>query len=446
MIPNITKDLLDRNMYDANQNEKKRWQQERLLAYNYYKGRTNPYTTKYFDKELMNKITVANVNLTKRIIDRVSMVYMKPPIRTYSNESFIDMIHHTKNEKLQKAERLTNLLEFILIKPTWRGEQVTYDLIRDFEPHWIESTDNLYPDAFTYPISMKSEVLSNEPEFFMYWDKDHAVKYDSNGKLYPEEDNPEMINPYGMLPFVECFKEGRPEYAYLDTDASVDLIQTNEQVNVASTCINSNVMFQSFGMLYVNGSSVDFDRLEVGPDKISQLGVDGTLNIVSPPNSVPALVESIKESYKMLAQNYHLSVNFVEGTTAESGVALKLRNQELSDARISDVVRWKVLEEKLFEIEERIITTETGMANTGTLDDIDFDESTEILDPQEQIDRWEWELSKGIIDVADILMQKNPDMTREEALEFLEERKKVETEGGRSPQDTLLEALATPTE
>ena len=442
MIPDIGKQLLENSIHDANQNEKKRWQRERLLAYNYYKGRTNDYTAKFFSDELIKKIPIANVNLTKRIIDRVSMVYMKPPTRTYSNENFMEMIHYGKDEKLQKAERLTNLLELILIKPCWRNGQVEYDIIRDFEPHFFNG-DNLHPDAFTYPIAIRSEVLSTEPEKFVYWDEENTFTYDKNGKIYTTDDNPDMINPYGMLPFVECFKDGRPDWAYLDTDASVDLVATNKAVNIAETNKNANIMFQSFGYMYINGSSVDYDKLEVGQDKISQLGVDGTLSIVSPPNSVPALTESIKESYKMLAQNYHLSVNFVEGTTAESGTALKLRGQELSDARISDVVRWKVIEQKLFEIEERIVTVETGMANTGTLDDIDFDESTEVLNPQEQIERWNWELEKGMIDVADILMQKNPDLTREEALEFLEERNQVTPE---APQNTLLEALATPTE
>ena len=336
MIPDVGKQLLENSIYDANQNEKKRWQKERLMAYNYYKGRTSDYTTQFFSNDLMNKIPVANVNLTKRIIDRVSMVYMKPPVRTYTNENFIDIIHHTKDEKMQKAERLTNLLEFILIKPCWRNDKIEYDLIRDFEPHFFNG-DNLHPDAFTFPISIRSEVLSTEPEKFVYWDAENTFTYDRNGKIYTTDDNPDMINPYGILPFVECFKDGRPDWAYLDTDASVDLIATNKAVNIAETNKNANIMFQSFGYMYVNGSAVDYDKLEVGQDKISQLGVDGTLNIVSPPNSVPALTDSIKESYKMLAQNYHLSVNFVEGTTAESGVALKLRNQELSDARISDV-------------------------------------------------------------------------------------------------------------
>ena len=76
--------------------------------------------------------------------------------------------------------------------------------------------------------------------------------------------------------------------------------------------------------------------------------------------------------------------------------------------------------------------------------------STEILTIQEQRDQWEWELSKGMIDVADILMQKDPDKfpDRETAQDYLfdrtdeavEEPQEQETEAS-----TLLQALATPT-
>ena len=44
----------------------------------------------------------------------------------------------------------------------------------------------------------------------------------------------------------------------------------------------------------VNGSGIDKDSIEVGQDKINFLGVDGTINIVTPPNAIPALDESIK--------------------------------------------------------------------------------------------------------------------------------------------------------
>ena len=183
--------------------------------------------------------------------------------------------------------------------------------------------------------------------------------------------------------------------------------------------------------------------MQIGQDKINFLGVDGSISIVSPPNAIPALDESIQSSYKMLAQNYHLPTSFVEGTTAASGVALKMRNMELTDERKSDVTRWKDIEYRLFDLERLMFAVELGQ-DAGDLEDVDFSESVEVLNDQEQRDKWDWELEKGLIDLADIMMQKNPDLTREEAEEILAEKTTPATEEG--PQNTLLEALAKPVE
>ena len=85
--------------------------------------------------------------------------------------------------------------------------------------------------------------------------------------------------------------------------------------------------------------------------------------------------------------------------------------------------------------------------DAGDLEDVDFSESVEVLNDQEQRDKWDWELSKGLIDLADILMQKNPDLTREEAEELLAEKKTTFGEEPKEePQNTLLQALAKPVE
>ena len=263
------------------------------------------------------------------------------------------------------------------------------------------------------------------------------------GRKLVAEDNPEMINPYSMLPFVECYREGKPEASYFDTDASPDLIATNESINVAEFNKSANIMYQSFGFGYINGSNIEKEQLEIGQDKWSFLGHDGNLNMVSPPNSVPALTDSVNESYKLLAQNYHISVSFVEGSTAQSGVALRLRNQELTDARKSDVERWRQIEKKLFEVESRMMAVELGK-DAGFLLGVDYEESVEVLSDEEQRAKWDWQLANGLIDTADILMQTDPDKypERQDALDYLAERSGVEeTETTASP---LLEALTTP--
>ena len=449
MIPNIGELAVLMSRWDINQQRKNKWKQSRYMALDYYKGDTNEYTSEYFSQSTLDKVVTGNINITKRIIDRISLVYMTPPIRKYSREDITDYFVH-KDLKLQRLERMTNLLDAVLLKPCWRIKEdgtgcIEYDIITDYEP--IFEDDPLKPSAIVYPITMKATVLDATPEQFVYWDNEHTFVFDKNGKIYTEDDNPDMINPYNRLPFVECFKEGKPEFSYLDTNASNDLISANLAINVAETNKNANVMFQSFGYLFVNGSGIDPDEMQVGQDKINFLGVDGSISIVSPPNAIPALDESIQSSYKMLSQNYHLPISFVEGTTAASGVALKMRNIELTDDRKSDVTRWRNTEMELFDLERLIIAVEIGQ-DAGDLEDVDFSESVEILSDKEQREKWDWELSHGLIDKADILMQQNPDLTREEAEDHLFDRQETEMldDEEETPENTLLQALAKPVE
>ena len=447
MIPQTGEIAVLLSKFDYKQQRKNKWKQERYTSLDYYNGKTLEYTSKYFSASTLKKIVTGNINITKRVIDRISLVYMTPPIRTYSRED-VDAYFIEKDLKLQRLERMTNLLDAVLVKPCWRTKAdgtgcIEYDIITDFEP--IFGEDPLKPEAIVYPIAKKDTVLDTTPELWVYWDSENTFTFDSNGKMYTEDDNPDMLNPYGVLPFVECFREGKPEFSYLDTNACNDLIATNLGINVAETNKNANVMFQSFGYLFVNGSGIDKDTMQRGQDKINYLGVDGSISIVSPPNAIPALDESIQSSYKMLAQNYHLPISFVEGTSAASGVALKMRNIELTDERKSDVTRWRDIEYKLFDMERLIIAIEQGQ-DAGDLEDVDFSESVELLNDQEQRDKWDWELAKGIIDLADILMQKNPDLNREEAEEILAEKKAPVTEEAEAPTNPLLEALAKPVE
>jgi len=439
MIPTI-RDLVEKqSQWNAQQQAKNKWRTRREMAMDYYNGRTGRYTQKYFADTLSKKIPIANVNITKRIIDRISLVYMVAPKREYTKPEITDYFVE-KDFKMQRLERFTNLLDSCLVKVTFRNGLLDYDIIHDFEPMFGD--DPLRPIAYTYPLSTKSEVLDTTPELFAYWDMENTFIYDRNGKIYDDPDNPEHTNFYGMLPFVECFREGRPEYAYLDTEPVNDVIKTNTVVNVAETNKSANIHFQSFGYIYANGSQVDKKDLQIGQDQIYYLGVDGQLNVVSPPNSVPALTDSIKESYKMLAQNYHLPTSFADGTTAESGVALRLRNQELQDDKKSDIVKWNDIEHNLFDVERQVLTTEL-MVDAGELESVDFGETAEVLSAQEQREQWEWELSKGIIDTADILMAMDSDRfpERKDAMEYLEERKAITPEVTTSP---LLEALTTP--
>ena len=76
MIPSI-KELTQHSQFQANQNEKQLFKAKRQKALDYYNGRTAKYTKAFFN--FTHQVPVANVNVTKRVIDRTSLVYMVEP-------------------------------------------------------------------------------------------------------------------------------------------------------------------------------------------------------------------------------------------------------------------------------------------------------------------------------------------------------------------------------
>ena len=119
MIPNVNELVEKQSQWNAQQQAKNNWRGRREQALDYYNGRTERYTKKYFNKTLSKKIPISNVNITKRIIDRISLVYMVAPKREYTKPEITDYFCE-KDFKMQRLERFTNLLDSCLVKPTYR--------------------------------------------------------------------------------------------------------------------------------------------------------------------------------------------------------------------------------------------------------------------------------------------------------------------------------------
>ena len=176
MIPSTAQLQVELSKVNWQDQEKKRWMKSRDMAYDFYKGRTESYTKAYFSDSLNKQIPCPNINMTKRVIDRISLVYMKAPLREYSNETTPDY-YYEKDFKMQRAEKLCNLLECILLKPTWRNDRIEYDIIRDWEPLFYDD-DPLNPSAITYPLSVRSSVMDTTAELWAYWDIDNHFIYE----------------------------------------------------------------------------------------------------------------------------------------------------------------------------------------------------------------------------------------------------------------------------
>ena len=110
MIPNVSDLINKQSQWNAQQDAKNNWRGRREQALDFYNGRTERYTKKFFSKGLSKKIPIANVNITKRVVDRISLVYMVAPKREYTKPEIVDLFCE-KDFKMQRLERMTNLLD-----------------------------------------------------------------------------------------------------------------------------------------------------------------------------------------------------------------------------------------------------------------------------------------------------------------------------------------------
>ena len=69
MIVSMNKILQKQSQWDAQQRQKNIFRKKRATALDYYNSRTEPYTEKLFSEKLRTSIPIANINITKRIID-----------------------------------------------------------------------------------------------------------------------------------------------------------------------------------------------------------------------------------------------------------------------------------------------------------------------------------------------------------------------------------------
>ena len=98
----------------------------KLVDYYQYQN-TDQYINGYFGGSLQQEIPLYTTNITKKIINRISMVYKDNPIRMYNNEQNDDItdLMLRKNYKLKNIERVHNLVGTMLVHVLWNEEDGT---------------------------------------------------------------------------------------------------------------------------------------------------------------------------------------------------------------------------------------------------------------------------------------------------------------------------------
>ena len=409
------KDIIDESIRQLKWDNQSAMLDARDEALDYYTyNNTGKYIDQYFSGTLQQEIPIYCVNLTKKLINRISLVYKDKPVRDVENDLYYNLTSD-KDWKMKSFERIHNLLGTMAVHIAWDDGKLKYNPIMNFVPI-MDPLNPLKPIGLTYPLNKATaDWRSAEEDLYVYWSAEEHYMFDSTGKkISVNEDN---INPYGVLPF--AFIQPNSMVDEFWNEGAMDIALGNKQIDVAMTMLQHHI--RTAGGQYVIEGRVDANNIQLGLNKVVVID-EGTMSNISSNTSINDIKEGIQFQLKTIAFNNNLNFDFgLSGS--KSGVALKIENLELLEAREDEVEKWRRAEKHIYEIERQIISVETG---TQLPEGISLD-YTEVKFPDFEREReeWDWKFSHGLADKYDYMMAHDPDKfpDRQAAIDFLDEKK-----------------------
>lgn len=384
----------------------------------YYSGvSVEQYITNYFNGDAFREIPPSVTNFTRKFINKISRIYSLGANRNVGDatERYQELIP-TKNVRMKHSERMTRLLGTVANRVHWKGEFFDYRPIYYFEAYFDE--DPFVPSSIVYPLLHSTADLSNTDNMqWEYWSAESYGMMDAEGKMLTE-----MENPYGIIPFVFTHREDQIDSFFVE--GASDIVNCNEQVNIALTEMNLGMRFNMFGQPWVTGLRADQSMLRAGSNTILDMGEDGAYNITSPSGNIMEAIENIKFQMELVAINNHLWIQFAEsGGEVPSGISLMIKDMERKEDYYDDIALWRMYERDFYSV-ERVIAGYNGI-NLPEQFGVDFEEIDYPKTVQDQILKDQFDIQNNLTTRAKIMVRDNKDLTVEQAQMIIEGNKAV---------------------
>ncbi len=364
------------------------------------------------------RITPVSVNIIRKVINRLACVYLQDATRTIDGTEQDQTIFSTIEDAaslpvmMKQANRFTKLTGNTLLRPVWRNGRMALDIL---------TGDILDIQTGDSPEDLQSVLITHHPENgrtdqieYSLWSAEQYQRLSYQGAVLESEPN-----PYGCLPFVPVWNTPPTSSFWLPGAEDLTLLQ--DAINERLTDLCYVLKFQSFGVGYVKGAktkSARHDALESGPGSVFLLPEGADLGFAAPDAPVEACLEAIDRLMKWAAISNGLPASSMSLTPSEeSGVSKIVSNSELEELRRDDIAMFAKAEDELFRL-FRIVWNHHNparkMSESATLT-VDFYDVKPVVTASEQLKEWQGMMELGLMSPIDILIEKNPDLTRDMA-------------------------------
>lgn len=359
------------------------------------------------------KLTPCFVNIVRKVINRLAMVYVQDARRkvegTDRDQEIFSEIERGAwlGAKWKLANRYSKLLGLVAMRPVWRNGALDVDLV---------TPDILDVTVGDSPEDVRSFMVTNYPESgrqdeltYSLWTPEAFKRLDYRGHEMEVE-----TNPYGTIPYQTVWNRVPTDSFW--TPGASDLVTLQESFNEKLTDLLYVLRMQGFGVGYVKGMKGELSNVD--PGTFFNLPADGELGYAATNAPVTESLAVLDFLLKQAAVSNGLPASsLTTDPTDESGVAKVAGNIELEELRRDDVELFRAYERRLF----RLIKTVWNHHNPGRKFSekaelvVDFFDQKPNISADKQAETWDRLLTMGVISPVDIMLERNPDLTRDEA-------------------------------
>lgn len=314
--PEVRKQIIT-EIESSEERERKAESYRRFLC---YKDQTVRYVVqnmlKQFDFDTVTEMRYAlsNINITKKVVDKLSRVYSYGVQRSVSDdEAATKSVQELEkilnvNTSMKKTNRFLKLQRNIdyYVKPcpvyNEDGSDVRWTIkLEPLNPHLYSVVEDYYDrtkplchilthyrptaDAFTTidagirPSSPTLTTKGNsqdekiadtaedagqgEKKKYIWWSNGYHFTTDDSGEIVPDENNPNNINPFGVSPIVSFAVDQDGAFW---AEGGQDLIDGSILLNSMITHNNHVGVVQGYGQFYMTGENLP-RSIKVGPTK-----------------------------------------------------------------------------------------------------------------------------------------------------------------------------------
>ncbi len=422
---------------------------EQEWQYRYYSGdffNTSWHLVKALEltyaTEDIEEMQLQVINITEKIINQMSVVYLDPAKRMIMlndkldedlTEYYNNILPLDVNTADKQSHRLAKLHNTVLPHITFEKGRFKYTTLPSYLYDIKQEDKNLTEVSY--------EKMFGDEWFQVFWSDEEHYRRDSAGN---KEDLPDGdgTNPFGVIPFpvkrlkncVDFWGEGQN-----------DLINVNEQTNVLLTkLVNSDVIMGTEGTVLAVNLGLGKQGVEKQGEKrvrtgrrhplsVDEVKVDDVIPTLQHITSDPHILETremIDWYIRMVANFKGLNPNAVMSAIKDTSDFQKIMDAvDQMEIRKDDVEPCRTFEQERFDITRTmnnvLVGTEEGLKEIpgDAVLVVDFADIEIQKTPQDLRDDRDWRLEKNLITLIQILKEDNPDLTDEQAEEIIENNK-----------------------